>query len=340
MAKLSSTYKNFLLQVKERISEAQYQALKNVNKELITLYWDLGKMIVEKQATTSWGKSIVEQLSIDLRKEFPGITGFSSRNLWYMRNFYFTYKENLILQPLVAEISWVKNLVVLDKCKDDLEREFYIRMTKKFGWSKNVLIHQIENQSYEKYLLNQTNFDKTVPEKNKHQAKLAVKDEYTFDFLELGEEHSEKELETEMVNNIRNFLTEMGGYFAFIGNQYKIEVEEEEFFLDLLLYHRKLKALVAVELKIGEFKPEYAGKMQFYLSVLNDKVKLEGENPSIGIILCKDKKRLIVEYALKDLSQPIGVATYKITKSLPKEFKNLLPSPKEIAGIITEIEIQ
>lgn len=251
------------------------------------------------------------------------------------------YKDNKKLAPLVQEIGWSKNIIIMEKCNDNLEREFYIKMTKKFGWTKNVLIHQIENQSYEKYLLNQTNFDKALPEKYKHQAKLAVKDEYTFDFLELGDEHCERELEIEILNNIRKFLIEMGGYFAFIGNQYRIEVEGEEFFLDLLLYHRKLQCLVAVELKIGKFKPAYAGQMQFYLSALNDKVKLEEENPSIGIIICKSKVRTVVEYALKDVSKPIGVSTYKISKELPKEIKKYLPSPKEIEkrlSVFTSLE--
>jgi predicted nuclease of restriction endonuclease-like (RecB) superfamily len=187
-----------------------------------------------------WGKSIVKNLSSDLQKEFPGIKGFSPQNLWYMRQFYLEYKEKKKLQPLVGEISWTKNVIIMSRCKDDQQKEFYLKMTKKFGWTKDVLIHQIENQSYEKYLLNQTNFDRAVPEKYRLQAKLAVKDEYTFDFLELGEEHSERGIEIEILKNIRKFLIEMGGYFTFVGNQYKLQVGEKEFFIDLLLYHRKL----------------------------------------------------------------------------------------------------
>jgi predicted nuclease of restriction endonuclease-like (RecB) superfamily len=324
-------YQSFLKSVKERIHKAQYDALKVVNKELIVLYWDLGKMIVEKQETLGWGKSVVENLAFDLQKTFPGISGFSARSLWKMRNFYLTCKDNPKLPPLVAEISWSKNVVIMEKCKDDLEKEFYIKMTKKFGWTKNVLVHQIENQSYEKFLLGQTNFDRTLPEKYRNQAKLAVKDEYTFDFLELGEEHSERELEVVLVNNIRAFLIEMGGYFTFIGNQHRLEIEDEEFFIDLLLFHRQLQCLVAIDLKIGKFKPEYAGKMQFYLNALNDRMKLEHENPSIGIILCKEKNRVVVEYALKDSNQPIGVATYKITRKLPSDLRKYLPTPGEIA---------
>ena len=217
----SKEYSRFLLDIKVRIKEAQYAALKSVNKELIQLYWDIGKKIVEKQ---EWGRSIVENLAKDLQKEFPGMKGFSVQNLWYMRQFYLNYNDNAKLQPLVGEISWAKNLVIMSKCKDDLEREFYLKMAKKFGWTKDVLIHQIENKSYEKYLLNQTNFDKTVPVKYQNQAKLAVKDEYTFDFLELGEEHSEKELETALLEKTRRFLIEMGGQFCYIGNQYRLEV--------------------------------------------------------------------------------------------------------------------
>ena len=324
-------YQTFLKSVKERIHKAQYDALKVVNKELIALYWDLGKMIVEKQQTLGWGKSIVENLASDLQKEFPGISGFSARSLWKMRIFFLTYKDNPKLPPLVAEISWSKNVVIMEKCKDDLEKEFYIKMTIKFGWTKNVLIHQIENQSYEKFLLGQTNFDRTLPEKYRYQAKLAVKDEYTFDFLELGEEHSERELEVALVNNIRAFLIEMGGYFTFIGNQHRLEIEDEEFFIDLLLFHRQLQCMVAIDLKIGKFKPEYAGKMQFYLNALNDRMKLEHEKLSIGIILCKEKNRVVVEYALKDSNQPIGVATYKITRKLPSDLRKYLPTPEEIA---------
>jgi predicted nuclease of restriction endonuclease-like (RecB) superfamily len=332
-------YKNFFIEIKERIRQAQYDALKSVNKQLIALYWDIGKKIVEKQESLGWGKSIVENLSSDLQKEFPGIRGFSAANLWRIRNFYSANSKNSKLAPLVREIAWAHNLVIMEKCKDDIEREFYIKMTKKFGWTKNVLIHQVENQSYQKYLLNQTNFEKTLPAEYKNQAKLAVKDEYTFDFLELGEEHSEHQLEIALINNIRKFLIEMGGNFTFIGNQFKIQAGKKEYFVDLLLYHRKLRCLFAVDLKISDFKPEYAGKMQFYLSVLNDKVKLEEENPSIGLILCKEKDRLIVEYALKDSTQPIGISSYKITTKLPKELRKYLPSPSQISEIVDKMEL-
>jgi len=325
-------YKIFLKEIKERIYKSQLNALKAVNKELIDLYWEIGQKIVNEQEKYGWGKAVVENLSGDLHKDFPGIQGFSPQNLWRMRQFYLTYYNNEKLSPLVREIGWAKNLVIMMGCKDEHEKEFYIKITKKYGWTKSVLINQIENKAFEKFLLNQTNFDKTIPEKYRHQAKLAVKDEYAFDFLEIGEDHSERELESALINNIRKFLIEMGGYFTFIGNQYRIEVDDEEYFIDLLLYHRKLKCLVAIELKAANFKPEHAGKMQFYLSVLNDKMKLPDENPSIGIIICKNKKRATVEYALQDLNKPLGVASYRISDKLPVSMKKLLPSSEELAA--------
>lgn len=324
-------FTNFVKDIKTKILSSQYEALKAVNKELINLYWEIGKNIVEKQEKFSWGKSVVKNLSLELQKEFVGIKGFSVQNLWNMRQFYLEYSENEKLQTLSVQIGWSHNVAIFQKCKDNQGREFYIKMIIKFGWSYRVLDNHIDNKSYEKYLLNQTNFDNTMIKEYNHQAKLAVKDEYNFDFLELEENHSEHQLELGLINKIRDFLAQMGTDFTFVGNQYKIEVDDEEYFIDLLLYHRRLKSLVAIELKIGKFKPEYAGKMNFYLSVLNDRVKLPDENPSIGIIICKEKKRTTVEYALKDSNQPIGVATYKLTESLPSEFKNLLPTAEEIS---------
>jgi predicted nuclease of restriction endonuclease-like (RecB) superfamily len=330
-------YPHLLAEIKERIRSAQYEALKKVNNELVGLYWDIGRMIVERQADGKHGSAIAEQLSSDLRAEFPGISGFSRRNIFYMREFYLLYCDDERVQPLVAQIGWTHNLVILQRCKDPLEREFYIRMTRKFGWTKNVLIHQIDNQSYEKTLLGQTNFDQALTPELRAQAKLAVKDEYTFDFLELGEEHSERELERALIARIEDFLRSMGGMFAFMGSQYRLEVEGKEFFIDLVLFHRRLRCLVAVELKIGEFVPEFVGKMQFYLTALDRQVRQEDENPSIGIVLCKEKNRTIVEYALHDVRKPIGVATYEITRTLPKSLKGHLPSPREISRLLEDL---
>jgi len=295
-------------------------------------------MIVERQAGETWGKAVVQKLADDLQNEFQGAGGFSASNLWRMKAFYEAYAEQEKLALLVREIGWSHNLVILQRCKDALEREFYIRMTRKFGWSKNVLIHQIGNQSYEKSLLGQTSFDKALTPELRAQAKLAVKDEYTFDFLELAEEHSERELERALIGKIEEFLRAMGGLFAFMGSQYRLEVNGDEYFIDLLLFHRRLRALVAIELKIGKFMPEFVGKMQFYLTALDRQVRQEDENPSIGIILCKDKNRTVVEYALHDTGKPIGVATYEITRNLPKELQGQLPTPQEIVRLLEGIE--
>jgi predicted nuclease of restriction endonuclease-like (RecB) superfamily len=331
-------YAQLLAEVKERVRSAQYAALKAVNTELVGLYWDLGRMIVERQAGQTWGKAIVQKLATDLQKEFPGVGGFSASNLWRMRAFFELYRGLEKLAPLVREIGWSHNIAIMERCSDPFEREFYLRMTRKFGWSKNVLIHQIDNQSYEKSLSGQTNFDQTLTPELRVQAKLAVQDEYTFDFLELAEQHSERELERALITRVEDFLRAMGGRFAFMGSQYRLEVDGREFFLDLLLFHRRLRALVAIELKIGDFQPEFVGKMQFYLTALDRQVRQEDENPSIGIILCKEKSRTIVEYALHDATKPIGVATYQITKTLPKEFKGQLPKPEEIAALLDGLE--
>lgn len=337
-AALPPDYAALLTTVKERVRAAQYAALKAVNTELIGLYWDIGRIIVERQAGETWGKAIVQQLASDLQQEFPGVSGFSASNLWRMKGFFETYHGHAKLAPLVREIAWSHNLLIMERCSDPLQREFYIRMTRKFGWSKNVLIHQIENQSYEKSLLGQTNFDKALAPKLRDQAKLAVKDEYSFDFLELGEEHSERELERALIGRIEQFLRAMGGMFAFMGSQYRLEVEGDEFFIDLLLFHRRLRCLVAIELKIGKFQPEFVGKMQFCLTALDRQVRQEDENPSIGIILCKEKKRTVVEYALHTADNPIGVATYEIRKTLPVNLKGQLPRPEQIARLLEDVK--
>jgi len=331
-------YTHLLESIKTRIRRAQYDALKAVNKEMIVLYWDIGKMIVERQQKEGWGKAVVETLAVDLQKEFPGVQGYSKDNLWRMRKFFIQYQDNQKLAPMVQEIGWTHNIFIMERCGDDLEREFYIRMTRKYGWTKNVLLHQIDNKTYEKTLLNQTNFDKALPQNIKNQAKLAVKDEYTFDFLELSDEHSEIELERTLMNKINRFLIEMGGAFTFAGNQFRLEIEGNEFFIDILLYHRRLKCLVAVELKAGKFLPEYVGKMQFYLAALDSHVKEKNENPSIGIILCKDKNRTIVEYALRESKKPIGVAKYQIVTKLPSALKKELPAPEQIAKLMDDIK--
>ncbi|WP_019574232.1 PDDEXK nuclease domain-containing protein [Curvibacter lanceolatus] len=326
-----------LAEVKTRIQSAQHAALRAVNTELVGLYWDIGRSIVARQQVAGWGKAVVAQLSTDLQAAFPGVGGFSIQNLWYMRQLYQEYSTSPKLQPLVGEIGWAHNLLILSRCKDAQQREFYLRMTRKWGWSKNVLAHHIDNQSYEKSLLGQTHLEKTLPRSLHAQASLAMKDEYLFDFLDLGEQHNERALERALMARIEDFLRAMGGMFAFMGSQFRLEVAGREFFIDLLLFHRHLRSLVAIELKIGEFEPEFVGKMQFYLAALDAQIRHKDENPSIGIILCKEKRRTVVEYALRDARKPIGVATYEITKTLPKNLRGQLPSPEAIARLLDKL---
>lgn len=323
-------YGRFLHDIKQSIRSHQLQAMRAVNKELLALYWEIGKAIHQKQADLGWGKSVVETLAKDLQNEFSGRSGFSAQNLWFMRQLYVEYLDDEKLQPLVREISWSKNLLIMSRCKEALEREFYLRATARYGWTKAVLQHQLDSKSYEKYSLGQTSFDETLPESARAQAILAVKDHYSFDFLGLSEAHSERELEQALIQNLRNFLIELGGYFTFVGNQHRLEVGGQEYFIDLLLFHRRLRCLVAIELKIGEFKPEHKGKMEFYLEALDAQERLDEENAPIGIIICRDKNKTVVEYALRTASRPIGVASYTVVNQLPKNYRDQLPSPETI----------
>lgn len=337
-SKLPTGYGDILDSTVQKIQSAQARAMSAVNKELIEVYKDIGKTIYDQQEDGAWGDAIVKTFASDLQKKFPGMKGFSFRNLYTMRDFYTFFKDSEKLQTLSAQISWSHNVAILSKCKDPLEKEFYMKMSKRNGWTYRVLIHQIELGTYENTILSQSNFKKNLPTNLHPEAVLTVKDEYALDFLGLGDEHSEKELEKAIVKNIEAFLREVGTSIAFLGSQYRIELEGQEFFIDLLFYHRRLKSLIAVELKVSEFIPEYIGKMQFYLSVLDDTVRIKGENPSIGIILCKSKKRTVVEYALKDANKPINVSSYHMVKKLPKELKDELPSPEQIAMLLDSID--
>jgi len=333
----TTAYQQLVTDAKERVHSGQLAAWRAVNKELIGLYWDLGKLIVERQEIHGWGKSVVEMLAGDLQRAFPRMGGLSAANLWRARAFYNEYYRSEILAPLVREIGWSHNLIIFEKCKDQHQRHFYLLMTKRYGWTKNVLIHQIEKQSFEKTVIGQTNFEENLPENLRSQAILAVKDDYAFDFLELGEQHSEYQLEQAILQNIRQFLVEMGGDFCFIASQFPLELNDKDYRVDLLLFHRELQSLVAIDLKIGEFEPEHAGKMSFYLSLLDDRTKKPHESPSIGIIICKSKDFTTVEFALKDINKPIGVATYSITQTLPKELRAFFPSPEELISRVEAV---
>jgi len=291
-------YISFLESIRSQIQSGRIQAAKTVNRELISLYWKIGKEIVEKQEKLGWGKSVVEQLSKDIRKEFDGIRGYSARNLWDMKRFYEQYRDSPKLQQLVAEIPWGHNLLIINKIKQEDAREYYIEASKDCGWSRNVLLNQIKADAYSRHKLSdrQHNFDKVLPKHLAEQADETMKDSYMLDFLGITAPVLERELENRMVEKIRDVIIEFGQGFAFIGNQYQIRAEGREYFVDLLFYHRKLRCLVAFELKTGKFKPEYAGKMNFYLNLLDDFVREDGEMPSVGIILCAEKDNFEIEY--------------------------------------------
>ncbi len=330
----SSDYKVFLKEIKSRIASSQIKAAIAVNEELLRLYWDLGGMILEKQKVSSWGDGLLAQISADLKSEFQNIQGFSVRNLKYMRQWFLFWNiDNQIGQQLVAQIfkiPWGHHIAIIAKIKNIEEAVFYLQKTVEHSYSRSVLIHQIESRLYGREGKAITNFSMTLPAPNSDLAHQSLKDPYIFDFLTMRENYDERELESSLVAHVTKFLLELGAGFSYIGRQYKLEVADEEFYIDLLFYHVRLHCYVVVELKTGKFKPEYAGKLSFYVSAVDGILKSESDNPTIGILICKSKNDTVVEYALKDINKPIGVSEYVLMKSLPKEFKSSLPTIEEI----------
>lgn len=326
-------YQSFLIQAMQQIAQARIKAAHSVNKELIILYWWLGEHIVTQQNTYGWGKSFVEKFSLDLKKQYSDAKfGFSPQNLWYMRQFYLEYKDKPNLQQLVGEIPWSQNLIILSKIKDDNEKLYYLSAAKEQSWSRETLREQISSQAYQRHCLSEKNhnFKNTLPQDLAAQAQQSMKDVYMFDMLGITEPVVEAEIERRMVEKIKDVILELGYGFSFIGNQYRIVTPDSEYFIDLLFYHRKLQALVALELKRSKFKPEYAGKMNFYLNLLDDFVKEPHENPSIGIILCGDHSKFDVEYALRGIDKPVGVAGYQLTRDIPKQLRDALPDADQL----------
>ena len=324
-------YSQFLHDIKLRIVSSRIQAARSINKDLIKLYWDIGKSIVERQEKYKWGQSVVEQLSRDLKRDYVNFEGFSRDNLWRMRMFYLEYKDETELAQLVPEIPWGHNILIMQKTKTTKEREYYIVSSIKFGWSRNVLLNQIKAGAYGLSLKKKKhNFERALPEHLSEQANESLKSVYNLDFLGITKPVLEREMESRLVEKIKHFLLELGSGFTFVGNQYRLELDGVEYFVDLLFFNRLLKCLVAVELKTGKFKPEYAGKMDFYLHLLNEQACLKDENPPIGIILCADKSNITVEYALRSVRNPVGVAEYQLTNKLPAELRKVLPSKQEL----------
>jgi len=324
-------YFQLLQEIKTRVKSAQIKAAISVNKELIGLYWDVGRLITERQAKGRWGDSIVDLLAGDLRREFPEMKGFSRANIFNIRQWYLYYSTmDEKVQQLVRQLPWGHNMVIVNKIKDPSEAIFYLTETIRNNWSRNVLIHQIESELYQRKGKVLHNFEATLPSPQSDLARQTLKDPYVFDFLSLGEEAQEREIEKELTKHITKFLLELGAGFSFLGNQYPLEISEKDYYIDLLFYHIKLRCFVIIELKAGEFKPEYAGKLNFYLSAVDKTLKQEGDKPSIGIILCKTRDKVIAEYALKDMSKPMGVSEYKIVRAIPEKLKTSLPTIDEL----------
>jgi len=335
---IGNEYIKFLNEIKSRIVTARIHAVRFVNKELIKLYWDIGKSIIERQKKYKWGDNVVEALARDLKEAFPQVHGFSERNVWNIRRFYEEYKNKPFLQQLVAEIPWGHNLLVMEKVSGDKEREYYIKSSRDLGWSRNVLLNQIKAGAYhyQKSMPKQHNFPKVLPAHLAEQANESIKSVYNLDFLDITKSVIERELERRLVERIKRFMLELGKGFSFLGNQYRLTLGNNEYFVDLLFFNRLLKCLVVVELKTGKFEPEYAGKMDFYLHLLDEQVKLKDENPSIGIILCAAKDNIVVEYALRSAKKPVGVVEYYLTNKLPKYLAGKLPDASALRLPIQE----
>ncbi|MDO9558640.1 MAG: PDDEXK nuclease domain-containing protein [Syntrophales bacterium] len=359
----SPEYQKFIEDLKTRVVSARISAARAVNRDLILLYWDIGRGIVEKQQTLGWGDSIVEMVSADLRQAFPGSFGFSPQNVWRMLQFFRTHTDKLFLsqavrelekkgqktpspeelsqlvRELIAAVPWGHHANVLAKLTDPAARLYYLRATARFGWSRNVLLNQIKAGTYERAVTEKKthNFPLALPEHLAEQAEEMMKSSYNLEFLGIRQEVKERELEDRLISRLQAFLLELGYGFCFVGRQHRLILGQKEYFIDLLFYHRFLKALVAFELKIGPFEPEHAGKMDFYLNLLNDKERGDGDQPSIGIILCAEKDDVEVEYALRTKANPIGVAVYQLQSKLPANLKGKLPTAKQLADVVRAV---
>jgi predicted nuclease of restriction endonuclease-like (RecB) superfamily len=332
---LPDNYEAFVRGLKERIRTAQIKAALAVNKELVMLYWQLGRDILQRQEQEGWGAKVIDQLSKDLKREFPDNTGFSPRNLKYMRAFAEAWRDEAIVQQLVAQIPWGHNVRLLDMVKSPEERLWYAQQTIENGWSRNVLVLQIETGLIHRSGQAVTNFSRTLPSPQSDLAQSLLKDPYNLEFLTIGKDAQERELERALVNHIRDFLLELGMGFAFLGNQYPIEVDGREFRLDLLFYHVKLHSYIVVELKMGEFEPEHSGKMNFYVAAVDNILRSPNDNRTIGIILCRSKSKTIVEYSLQGMEGPIGVSAF----TLPAPLNESLPTVEQLEMELNAVEL-
>jgi len=331
-------YMKIVGDIRLKIKAAQHKAILAANSELVVLYWNIGEVINQHAV---WGNKFIENLARDIKRDFPGATGYSVRNLKYMAKFAKLFPDPAIVQTASAQISWSHNVMLMDRVKNTEIYLWYAVKTVENGWSRDILAHQIEYGLYERQALasKTTNYDKRLPSPQSELAEQTLKDPYIFDFIEYRQGMVEREIENELVKNITKLLLELGTGFAFVGNQYHIEVENEDFYIDLLFYNLTLRCYVVIELKSGDFRPEYAGKLNFYISAVDDLLKTAQDSPTIGILLCKNKKGMIAEYALRDIKKPIGVSEYSLFDTLPAQYENVLPSAEDIErriGLSTE----
>jgi predicted nuclease of restriction endonuclease-like (RecB) superfamily len=323
-------YADWLAELKGRIHCAQQRATLAVNRELITLYWQIGRDILERQARQGWGAKVIDRLSHDLRTAFPEMQGFSPRNLKYMRAFAEAWSDAEFVQAVLAQLPWYHHLALLEKLTSPEDRRWYAAKAIEHNWSRNVLVMHIESRLLERSGAAITNFDARLPKPQSDLARESLKDPYRFDFLGIGQEASERDIETALVEHVTDFLLELGAGFAFVGRQVLLNVGGEEFFIDLLFYHLKLRCYVVIELKAGAFKPEHLGQLGFYLTAVDRQLRHEHDNPTIGLLLCKSKNKVVAEYALSDKTQPMGIAEFKLLESMPIEWQNSLPSIEQI----------
>jgi predicted nuclease of restriction endonuclease-like (RecB) superfamily len=327
---IPNSYEQFLADLKARIRTAQVRAAIAVNRELVQLYWTIGRDILTRQSREGWGAKVIDRLAQDLRQEFPDMQGWSRTNLLYMRAFAEAYPDPEIVQQVVGQVPWGHNVRLLDRVKAPEERLWYAQQTVTQGWSRNVLIHQIESGLYQRQGGAITNFEQVLPAAQSDLAQQLIKDPYNFDFLTLGDERSERQLERSLIDHIRDFLLELGVGFAFLGSQYPISVGDKDYRLDLLFYHVQLHCYVVIDLKLGEFEPEFSGKMNFYVTAVDRLMRSDRDTPTIGIILCKSKNRTTVEYALQGMGTPIGVSTYQLGQTLPTNLQASLPTVEQL----------
>jgi predicted nuclease of restriction endonuclease-like (RecB) superfamily len=327
-------YKQVVATIKSYIQQAQYKSFQLVNKEALHMNWQIGKLLSE-QTKNGWGKSIVETLSREISIDYPGVKGFSVTNLWYMKQFYETYYDRPNLQQLVGEIPWGQNLLIMTKVKDELAREYYLTKCIENGWSRGVLEEEIKFDSFSKAIKFQNNFNKSLPIDKLAAYRMQFKDEYNLSFLNLDIEHSEKQLEDAIVKNIVKVLGQFGKDFCFMGRQFPLKASDKEYFVDILMYQRRLRAMIAIEIKVTDFKPEYSQQLNWYLHLLDKHVKYPDDSPSIGILICKSKDSILVEYALELVNNPMGVASYSY-RDLPKELAQFLPDEEKIKQLIID----